>query len=291
MLELSGGVLMGYKVKWVEDNLGISRKALRNYEKEGLMPKNTDRQYRDYDDDDIDRIWAIRVMQGMGYTVKEIANIVEDKNFNFEESLGIKINELEDKKEKIERHLGYAKTIKFTGRFPSRPKKMGEIKFDDFQEKALEGWNIATDSQADEYQKLAETMLSKSQEEWNDTDIGRMLAFLGDLATMDTDFILYEHILPKEIVKRQHLGANNPEIQFIVKMIYENYKNILQLSEMSAVQFSRFYSASYLSGDIAKFKANGFTETECEFIAEAVAVFGGFENFEDLLEKESKYGR
>ena len=44
---------MGYKVKWVEDNLGVTRKALRGFEKAWLMPENRDRKYRDYDDDDI----------------------------------------------------------------------------------------------------------------------------------------------------------------------------------------------------------------------------------------------
>ena len=39
---------MGYKVKWVEDNLGVTRKALRGFEEAGLMPENTGRQYRDY---------------------------------------------------------------------------------------------------------------------------------------------------------------------------------------------------------------------------------------------------
>ena len=34
---------MGYKVKWVEEHLGVSRKALRGFEKAGLMPKNVDR--------------------------------------------------------------------------------------------------------------------------------------------------------------------------------------------------------------------------------------------------------
>lgn len=42
---------MGYKVKWVEDHLGISRKALRNYERLGLMPPNKGGKYRDYSDD------------------------------------------------------------------------------------------------------------------------------------------------------------------------------------------------------------------------------------------------
>lgn len=30
---------MGYKVKWVEDNLGVTRKALRGFEEAGLMLK------------------------------------------------------------------------------------------------------------------------------------------------------------------------------------------------------------------------------------------------------------
>lgn len=67
---------MGYKVKWVEDNLGVTRKALRGFEEAGLMLKNQGRQYRDYDEDDIDRIWTIRVLQGMGYKLKEIVTRV-----------------------------------------------------------------------------------------------------------------------------------------------------------------------------------------------------------------------
>ena len=57
---------MGYKVKWVEDHLGISRKALRNYERLGLMPTNKDGKYRDYSDEDIDRIRSIKLLQGVG---------------------------------------------------------------------------------------------------------------------------------------------------------------------------------------------------------------------------------
>ena len=109
---------MGYKVKWVEDNLGVTRKALRGFEKSGLMPENIDRKYRDYDDDDIDRIWTIRVLQGMGYSIKEIVDMVNDEEFDFGESIGQKVLELEAEKQKIERHLGYAKMIKLTGRFP-----------------------------------------------------------------------------------------------------------------------------------------------------------------------------
>lgn len=282
---------MGYKVKWVEDNLGVSRKALRGFEKAGLMPENTGRQYRDYDEDDIDRIWAIRVMQGMGYSIKEIVDMINDENYDFDSSLSLKIDELEDEKKKIERHLGYAKTIKFTGRFPARPRKMGEKKFDEFQEKALEGWNIVDAPQAAEYQKLAEAMLSKEPEEWENADLGRMFALFENLATMDTDFIFAEYILPKEIVKRIDLGASHPEVQLMVKMLYGNQKALLQLEGLSVTQFARFYSSSYLSGDVAKLKARDFNEKECEFIAEAMAVFAGFKNYDNLVEEELRYGR
>ena len=282
---------MGYKVKWVDDNLGVTRKALRGFEKAGLMPENKDGQYRDYDDDDIDRIWTIRVLQGMGYSIKEIVAIVNDDNFDFDSSLSKKIEELEEKKKKVERHLGYAKTIKFTGRFPLRPQKMGEIKFEDFQEQALEKWNIADDPQAIEYQKLAETILSKTPEEWKDTDLGRMFSVLEDFITMDTDVLLTELILPKAIAKRMEYGASHPEIQLMVKIIYENQKMLSQFEDMSIKQFARFYSSSYLSGDNSKLKARDLSEQQCEFIAEAVSIFGGYESYDALLEEDTRYGR
>lgn len=80
---------MGYRVKWVEENLGVSRKALRLFEKKGLMPENNG-GYRDYSDEDIDRIWRIRVLQGMGFTLSEIERLANDENF--EASLEKKVN-------------------------------------------------------------------------------------------------------------------------------------------------------------------------------------------------------
>nr|WP_177297703.1 MerR family transcriptional regulator [uncultured Blautia sp.] len=286
---------MGYKVKWVEENLGVTRKALRGFEKAGLMPENKDRQYRDYDDDDIDRIWTIRVLQGMGYSLKEIADMVTDEDFDFDDSIAQKVLELEEEKKKIERHLGYARTIKLTGRFPSRPKKMGKVKFEEFQNKAIEGWNIMDDPQSTEYAKLAETILSKSPEEWDNTDLGRMISSLESVLTLDVDLLLAEYVLPKAIIKKRNLGADHPDIQFMIKMIYENQNALGAVygmeGDMTVKQFSRFYSSSYLSGDVAKLKTRDYIKEECEFIAEAVAIFGGYKNYDELIEEELRYGR
>lgn len=282
-------------MKWVEDNLGVSRKALRGFEEVGLMPKNTGHRYRDYDEDDIDRIWKIRVFQGMGFTLKEIASMVNDEKFSFDDLIGQKIEELEKEKLKVEMHLGYAKTIKLTGRFPLRPRKMGEMKFEKFQQDALERWNINDDPQEVEYAKLVDTILSKSVEEWEKSDLGRMISVLEMIKTMDTDLLIAEHVLPKAICKRKALGVNHPDIQLMVKLIYENENALYQSQniegKMSIKQFSRFYSSSFLVGDIAKIKTSEYTEEDCEFIAEAVSVFGGYKNYDELLEDELRHGR
>ena len=39
---------MGYSVKWVEKNMGITRRTLRYYEEKGLFPKNQKGEYRNY---------------------------------------------------------------------------------------------------------------------------------------------------------------------------------------------------------------------------------------------------
>ena len=64
---------------------------------------------------------------------------------------------------------------------------MGEIKFDEFQQQAIEGWNIIDDPKALEYQKIAEDYLSKTPEEFDQTDLGRMFTVLESISKMDTE--------------------------------------------------------------------------------------------------------
>lgn len=286
---------MGYKVKWVEDNLGVTRKALRVFEKTGLMPENKGAQYRDYDDDDIDRIWTIRVLQGMGYSIKEISDMISDDEFDFDTSISQKVVQLETKMTELKQHLAYAKTIKQTGRFPSRPKKMGDVKFEQFQNDAIKRWNISDDPQGGAYAQIAETILSKPTEEWDNSDLGRMISGVEMMQNMDLDLLLADHVLSKAICQRKDLGANHPDIQLMVKLIYENQKALCQAQgiedEMTIKQFSRFYSSSYLAGDVAKMKAREYSEDDCEFIVEAVSIFGGNKNHDEIIEEELKYGR
>ena len=273
---------MGYKVKWVEENLGVTRKALRNFEKHGLMPANEGGAYRDYSDEDIERIWAIRLFQGMGYTLKELVKLSESDDFDFDASLEKKIQELENEKAKIERHLGYAQHIKLTGRFPSRPKNMGTITFEEFQEKSLNQWNVNSDPEAQKYQEIADLVLNTPEDELKDTDIGRLFEFLIELQEQmsDMDSLFIEKVIPNEIIKRIENGPEDEEVQLLVKMMYEN--RISSISDMAKSQFVRFESSSYISGDIARMHEKEYGKDGCRFIADAIAVFGGYSCYDEV---------
>lgn len=276
---------MGYKVKWVEDNLGVSRKALRNFEKLGLMPANEGGGYRDYSDEDLDRIWTIRLFQGMGYSLKELVSLAESEDFDFDASLEQKIKELEAEKAKIEQHLGYAQNIKLTGRFPSRPKNMGTVTFGEFYEKSLSQWNVNADPEAKKYKELADLILNTPEDELSDTDIGRLFSFLMDLqkqvSNMDSFFM--EKVIPQEILKRKEKGPADAEVQLLIQMLYENrIHSIPELADMSKSQFVRFELSGYVSGDVARMHERDYGKDGCLFIADAIAVFGGYSCYDEV---------
>lgn len=274
---------MGYKVKWVEDNLGVSRKALRNFEKLGLMPANGG-GYRDYSDEDIERIWKIRLLQGMGYSLKEIIDLEGSDAFEFEISLEKKIKELESRKANIERHLGYAQAIKLTGRFPAIPKDMGSVTFEEFYEKSLNEWNVSATPELKASKEIVD-LLNRPEDEWQDNDISFLLEFFtsykNQLLNMDALFV--EKIIPTEILKRKERGPADDEVQLLVKILYESrICNFPDYANLTRNQFVRFEASSYVFGDVSQIHKQEYGKEGCLFIADAIAVFGGFSCYDEV---------
>lgn len=93
-MKAKGGDRLGYSVKWVVENLGITRDMLRYYEKEKLIPidetRNPLNKYRDYSEEDIERIWAIKLLIGIGFSAKEIRSFGDDPKFNFYDAISKK---------------------------------------------------------------------------------------------------------------------------------------------------------------------------------------------------------
>lgn len=64
---------------------GVSARMLRYYEKHGLIAPSarSTAGYRDYDDGDVERVFHIEGLRGLGLSVAEVKSALEDKEFSF----------------------------------------------------------------------------------------------------------------------------------------------------------------------------------------------------------------
>ena len=51
---------------------------------------------------------------------------------------------------------------------------------------------------------------------------------------------------------------------------------------MTKEQFARLESSSYIYGDVARMKEREYGKEGCLFIADAIAVFGGYGSYEEV---------
>ncbi len=275
---------MGYRVKWVEEHLGVSRKALRLFEKAGLMPENKNGQYREYSDEDIEQIWNIRVLQGMGFTLKEIVTMASDPDCDVHEVLGKKVLELEIKRTEIERHLGYAKMIKLTGRFPHRPKELGTMRWEEFQQRAVKDWNVHSNPQTEVASEMVEHSLLHPMDMTDPSNMSLAIDYLSkfDLSTKQIEFAFSTIAFVEAIGRRIALGPNHPEVQLLIKILFDDSRKLFEsMSDATPAQFGRIASSGFVVGDISVLLQNILGKEVCLFIADAIAIFGGYKNFED----------
>ena len=276
---------MKYTVNWVQKNLGVTRKTLRNYEEKGLMDKTTfqnpDNKYREYSDQDIEKIWLYRLLQGVGYSLDEIVEMTQNTDFDFQASLSEKIIDLERKKSEIEQYIGFAKAIKLTGSFPY-PKKMGSIRFDDFIKHARETWNVDTDPQIALMLELYETTLNKP--ELTEADVQQAEALLAGYG-YDPEAILILEGYYDILVTYKELGFSHPEVQTLANLIYryhcEHFFQADVVENMTPQKFGKALVRSFTAGDVAVMREKSYGKDGCNFIAEAFAYFGGYSSIED----------
>lgn len=82
----------------------VSRRAIQGYEQAGLVVASarTERGYLLYDERTQQRIQQIKLFQDLGFSVKEIAGIIEAPKDELKSALETKISMLQEKGEKIE---------------------------------------------------------------------------------------------------------------------------------------------------------------------------------------------
>ena len=294
---------MGYGVKWVEDNLGISRKALRIFEEKGLMPKNGSRNprtnYRDYSTDDINQIWLIKTLQGIGFTLTEIKKMKDNPDTDTYAAISEKVVELEQKRKEIDQLIGLAKTIKTTGRIPSIT-EVGTMRFEDYIDHINKTWNFENNptispllSPIESYMRISEKM------ETTDADISIEQAE----ALMEQAESIMERM--KNIMTSMNLTTvaacetvlgelsgydyKSEIVQAVVRLHYESFLRDSPINHKENYSIKRhvqWFASYYLPGsDIYQGLVLKLGPETCRFIAKAFAFFGGYETLDDFMEE------
>ena len=235
---------MGYSVKWVVENLGITRDMLRYYEKEKRLPTNESRnpanKYRDYSDEDIERIWGIKLLIGIGFTAKEIYALMNDQDFDFDAAIAKKVADLERKHDENLIHLEFAKSIKFMGCVPTTS-KIGSIKFDDFLEYAHKNWNFYDGPRSAPFMQMADTLISKAPQEWSPDDVERILEMFEKF---DAEGMMHTYALHgyyQVISDMKDLGYDSDTVQRVVKLLHEYNQTFHVNFDTSAGKFQNYY--------------------------------------------------
>lgn len=95
---------MDMTLREVCETFEVSRRAVQGYEKAGLVSasKKNERGYLLYDANSQERIRQIRLFQRMGFSIKEIKNIIDSSNDILKSSLEKQTRKLELKKKELE---------------------------------------------------------------------------------------------------------------------------------------------------------------------------------------------
>lgn len=275
---------MGYSVKWVVENLGITRDMLRHYEKEKLLSTNETRnptnQYRDYSDKDIERIWGIKLLISIGFSTKEIYALINDPDFDFDTAIAEKVEVLQRKHDENVTYLEFAKSIKFMGRVPT-PSKVGSVRFDDFLAYAHKNWNLYDDPGSSPFMKMADTLISKEPQEWSPDDIERILELFKnfDAEGMMHTFALHGYY--QVISDMQDLGYASNTVQRVVRLLHEylaKHNTEPELDgKITPMVIAKYIAPFFLGGDVALQYERNYGKDGCLFIAQALAYYGGYD--------------
>lgn len=280
---------MGYPVKWVVENLGITRDMLRYYEKEGLLSadetRNPTNKYRDYSDEDIERIWGIKLLIGIGFSAKEIHALMNDADFDFDIAITQKVAQLERKHDENIIYLEFAKSIKLTGRVPTTS-KIGSIRFEDFLAYAHENWNFYDDPRTAPFMQIADALISKAPQEWSPDDLECILKLYE---SFDAEGMMHTYTLHgyyQVIADMKELGYTSDTVQRVVRLLYEyliKHNTEPELDGKITPQFFAKYTAfSFLDGDVAALQRRNYGEEGCIFIANAIAYYGGYASYDEI---------
>ena len=275
---------MGHKIKWIEENLGISRESVRHYKDKGLFIKCQDvgANCYEYSDEEIQRIWCIKLLLAIGYSTDEVKKILETPEFDFYDSISANIEKLENMKQDLEKYIQFAETIKTTGRMPD-VEKLVSTKFRDFINSTGGSWNLYSDSKmaktADIVKKMAEGKEHMVAEELMENDA----IWSNEEVIVAVNVGAYYRLL----IELSNNDYKSENVQAVVKLLYkflsENTEMTQYKEKFTPRKFADHFAMTFVPGsDIAKLNLKEFGTEPSLFIANAIAYFGGYDSVNDI---------
>lgn len=108
---------MKYKVKWIEDHMGITRNMIRRYEKKGVILRNEKGKDREFDEDDLIQLWNIRVMVSLGFSLDDVKEILSGSNLRKVSEKRLRV--LKEEYRDLQGKINFLNVVKITGEMPS----------------------------------------------------------------------------------------------------------------------------------------------------------------------------
>jgi len=104
------------KIQELADQTGVTAHTIRFYEKEGLLDRRQVRRdannYRNYTNEAIERLKLIKKFQGVGCSLAELKDILQDRDTNTRTNQEVmdwirhKMREIEGRKDELDQMLG-----------------------------------------------------------------------------------------------------------------------------------------------------------------------------------------
>lgn len=184
----------------VVDIVGLSRRAIQEYEAAGLAQKPDTKNkygYLLYDTLAIERLWQLRFYKELGYNIPKIQSTFNSDTYNAEEELGKVIDSLTEKKKKIENMISIATFMKESGLTFSSLRQgltvVGELKSDDLFSIMGESFKYLNSQNEEGYLEILQ-----------DTDYDLIFAGLNKIADCYKKEMRYDSDKVQWVVARIH---------------------------------------------------------------------------------------
>ena len=99
--------------KQVEELVGLSRQNIRYYEKEGLLTpcREKENSYRDYSEEDVERLKMIKMLRMLDMPLKDIAQVL-NKEIPLQAAVAVRQKELLEQQKQIQAAIDICNVIK-----------------------------------------------------------------------------------------------------------------------------------------------------------------------------------